>query len=159
MYCRIVFNFILIKVCYTLCFILRFITIEFISVQILFLLLYISYLLYPFFSKILLNILDESEYQKKFTKAYRATHRNNIFYMQNFIFEFYKSKSRVQLWLFENNEIRYEAQIIGFDEYMNMVLEDCEEVNIKNNTRNYLGRIMLKGDKHHFSERNIILYT
>ena len=81
MYCRIVFNFIIIKVCYTLCFILRFINIEFISVQILFLLLYISYLLYPFFSKILLNILDESEYQKKFTKAYRATHRNNIFYM------------------------------------------------------------------------------
>ena len=81
MYCKIVFNFIIIKVCYTLCFILRFITIEFISVQILFLLLYISYLLYPFFSKILLNILDESEYQKKFTKAYRATHRNNIFYM------------------------------------------------------------------------------
>ena len=42
---------------------------------------------------------------------------------------------------------------------MNMVLKDCEEVNIKNDTRNYLGRIMLKGDKHHFSERNIILYT
>lgn len=52
----------------------------------------------------------------------------------------------MQIWLFENKEIRYEAQIIGFDEYMNMVLEDCEEVNIKNDTRNYLGRIMLKGD-------------
>ena len=29
---------------------------------------------------------------------------------------------------------------------MNMVLEDCEEVNYKKDTREYLGRIMLKGD-------------
>ena len=29
---------------------------------------------------------------------------------------------------------------------MNMVLEDTEEVNYKNDTRTYLGRIMLKGD-------------
>ena len=65
---------------------------------------------------------------------------------QNFLFDLYKAKSRVQIWLFENSEIRYEAQILGFDEYMNMVLEDCEEVNYKKETRNYLGRIMLKGD-------------
>lgn len=29
---------------------------------------------------------------------------------------------------------------------MNLVMEDCEEVNTKKGTRSYLGRIMLKGD-------------
>ncbi|KAI0511172.1 hypothetical protein KFK09_011797 [Dendrobium nobile] len=34
----------------------------------------------------------------------------------------------------------------GFDEYMNLVLDDADEVNIKKNTRKPLGRILLKGD-------------
>ncbi|KDO62424.1 hypothetical protein CISIN_1g0346511mg, partial [Citrus sinensis] len=34
----------------------------------------------------------------------------------------------------------------GFDEYMNLVLDDAEEVHIKKNTRKPLGRILLKGD-------------
>uniref|UniRef100_A0A804UJN9 Small nuclear ribonucleoprotein E n=1 Tax=Zea mays TaxID=4577 RepID=A0A804UJN9_MAIZE len=34
----------------------------------------------------------------------------------------------------------------GFDEYMNLVLDDAEEINVKKNTRKTLGRILLKGD-------------
>jgi len=34
----------------------------------------------------------------------------------------------------------------GFDEYMNLVLDDAEEINVKKNTRKSLGRILLKGD-------------
>lgn len=34
----------------------------------------------------------------------------------------------------------------GFDEYMNIVLDEAEEVNIKTQHRNKVGRIMLKGD-------------
>ncbi|KAF3514394.1 hypothetical protein F2Q69_00004608 [Brassica cretica] len=34
----------------------------------------------------------------------------------------------------------------GFDEYMNLVLDEAEEVSIKKNTRKPLGRILLKGD-------------
>jgi hypothetical protein len=34
----------------------------------------------------------------------------------------------------------------GFDEYMNLVLDEAEEVSIKRKTRKPLGRIMLKGD-------------
>ncbi|KAK2646548.1 hypothetical protein Ddye_021743 [Dipteronia dyeriana] len=34
----------------------------------------------------------------------------------------------------------------GFDEYMNLVLDDAEEVSIKNKSRKSLGRILLKGD-------------
>jgi len=29
---------------------------------------------------------------------------------------------------------------------MNLVMDDCEEVNVKKGTRSYLGRILLKGD-------------
>ncbi|KAL8135138.1 hypothetical protein AgCh_009968 [Apium graveolens] len=34
----------------------------------------------------------------------------------------------------------------GFDEYMNLVLDDAEEVSIKKKSRKPLGRILLKGD-------------
>lgn len=34
----------------------------------------------------------------------------------------------------------------GFDEFMNLVLDDAVEVNVKKETRQPLGRILLKGD-------------
>ena len=34
----------------------------------------------------------------------------------------------------------------GFDEYMNLVLDDAEELSMKKKTRKPLGRILLKGD-------------
>lgn len=39
-----------------------------------------------------------------------------------------------------------EGRIIGFDEYMNLVLDEAEEVSVKRKTRKALGRILLKGD-------------
>ena len=35
---------------------------------------------------------------------------------------------------------------MGFDEYMNLVLDDAEELNIKKQERTPIGRILLKGD-------------
>ncbi|PIA45665.1 hypothetical protein AQUCO_01600114v1 [Aquilegia coerulea] len=64
----------------------------------------------------------------------------------NLIFRFLQSKARIQIWLFEQKDLRIEGRIIGFDEYMNLVLDDAEEVNIKKHTRKTLGRILLKGD-------------
>ncbi|KAI5084212.1 hypothetical protein GOP47_0000381 [Adiantum capillus-veneris] len=64
----------------------------------------------------------------------------------NLIFRFLQSKSRIQFWLFEQKDLRIEGRIIGFDEYMNLVLDDAEEVSIKKKTRKPLGRILLKGD-------------
>jgi small nuclear ribonucleoprotein E len=53
----------------------------------------------------------------------------------------------VCVWIFENVNSRIEGAIVGFDEYMNLVLDDAEEYNIKtSNKRKTLGRIMLKGD-------------
>ncbi|KAL0346262.1 UNVERIFIED_CONTAM: Small nuclear ribonucleoprotein E [Sesamum radiatum] len=45
----------------------------------------------------------------------------------NLIFRFLQSKARIQIWLFEQKDLRIEGRIIGFDEYMNLVLDDAEE--------------------------------
>jgi small nuclear ribonucleoprotein E len=53
----------------------------------------------------------------------------------------------VQIWLYENTDIRLTGVIIGFDEFMNVVLDNAEEVKQDEfKTRTPLGRIMLKGD-------------
>lgn len=62
------------------------------------------------------------------------------------IFRFLQNKSRVSIWLFEQTDVRIEGQIIGFDEYMNLVLEDAAEVSKKKGSNRPLGRILLKGD-------------
>jgi len=64
----------------------------------------------------------------------------------NLIFRFLQSKAKIQIWLYDQADLRIEGRIIGFDEYMNLVLEDAEEVSVKRNSRKPLGRILLKGD-------------
>uniref|UniRef100_A0A182W3T6 Probable small nuclear ribonucleoprotein E n=1 Tax=Anopheles minimus TaxID=112268 RepID=A0A182W3T6_9DIPT len=64
----------------------------------------------------------------------------------NLIFRYLQNRSRVQVWLYENTHLRIEGHIVGFDEYMNLVLDEAEEFNTKKQTRRQLGRIMLKGD-------------
>ncbi|KAF3452842.1 hypothetical protein FNV43_RR03275 [Rhamnella rubrinervis] len=57
----------------------------------------------------------------------------------NLIFRFLQSKARIQIWLFEQKDLRIEGRIIGFDEYMNLVLDDAEEVNVKKKSKKSLG--------------------
>jgi small nuclear ribonucleoprotein E len=64
----------------------------------------------------------------------------------NLIFRFLQSRQKIQVWLFDQSDLRIEGRIIGFDEYMNLVLEEAEEVSMKKKTRKSLGRILLKGD-------------
>mmetsp|Transcript_1587 Transcript_1587/g.5985 ORF Transcript_1587/g.5985 Transcript_1587/m.5985 type:complete len:89 (+) Transcript_1587:213-479(+) len=64
----------------------------------------------------------------------------------NLIFRFLQTKARIQIWLFENVDVVMEGRIIGFDEYMNLVLDEAEEVNKKKGTKKTIGRILLKGD-------------
>ena len=56
------------------------------------------------------------------------------------------AKSQIQVWLYEQVNMRIEGCIIGFDEYMNLVLDDAEEIHSKTKSRKQLSRIMLKGD-------------
>ena len=56
---------------------------------------------------------------------------------------FWQKKTRVKLWLYEDTKTQLEGQIIGFDEYMNMVLDEAVEIGKK---RVEVGRILVKGD-------------
>ena len=71
----------------------------------------------------------------------------------NLVFRFFQKKLRVQvsgkilfcnflenddfnaenlkIWLYDVVNVRLEGVIIGFDEYMNLVLDDVEELNVK----------------------------
>lgn len=64
----------------------------------------------------------------------------------NLIFEFLKNRERIQVWLYENVSMKMEGVIIGFDEYMNVVLDEAEEVYLKTGVKKPVGRILLKGD-------------
>lgn len=64
----------------------------------------------------------------------------------NLVFSFLQKRSTVEIWLFEQIDTKIEGQILGFDEFMNLVLDNAYEVSAKKKTRKHLGRIMLKGD-------------
>ena len=64
----------------------------------------------------------------------------------NLIFRFLQTKSRVRVWLYENAEELIEGQLVGFDEYMNLVLDHAEEVDAKKKTKRKVGRLLLRGD-------------
>ncbi|BGP19374.1 hypothetical protein JCM10213_001001 [Rhodosporidiobolus nylandii] len=70
----------------------------------------------------------------------------------NVIFKHLQQGQRVQVWLFDNVEQRLEGKILGFDEFMNVVLDQTEEVWVKDTKtkksgdRQTLGRLLLKGE-------------
>jgi len=64
----------------------------------------------------------------------------------NLIFRYLQNRTKVSVWLYENVNCRIEGHIVGFDEYMNLVLDEASEVHTKRQTVKNLGRIMLKGD-------------
>jgi len=64
----------------------------------------------------------------------------------NLIFRYLQNRARIQVWLTENVNLRIEGHIIGFDEYMNLVLDDAEELYLKTKKRRPVGRILLKGE-------------
>ena len=64
----------------------------------------------------------------------------------NLIFRYLQNRSRIQVWLSENVKLRIEGLLIGFDEYMNLVLDDACEYHLKSNVKKSVGRILLKGE-------------
>ncbi|KAI5452808.1 hypothetical protein NCC49_000553 [Naganishia albida] len=65
----------------------------------------------------------------------------------NIIFKHLQTKTPVQIWLYDQKDLRIEGTIIGFDEFMNVVLDDASEIYVKTGKpRRPLGRMMLKGD-------------
>ncbi|XP_006427727.2 small nuclear ribonucleoprotein E [Citrus clementina] len=60
------------------------------------------------------------------------------------IFVFSATVLILLLWINVQNSVLHMFQ--GFDEYMNLVLDEAEEVSVKKKSRKPLGRILLKGD-------------
>ena len=65
----------------------------------------------------------------------------------NIITGFKDSGDRVCVWLSKEYTTRFEGKLLGFDEFLNLVLDDTVEINMKNNTRTNAGRLLLKGDQ------------
>ena len=55
-------------------------------------------------------------------------------------------RTRILIWLYDNANVCIEGRIVGFDEYMNLVLDAAVEVDSSKQTSKPLGRILLKGD-------------
>ncbi|KAK3983805.1 hypothetical protein QBC44DRAFT_338040 [Cladorrhinum sp. PSN332] len=69
----------------------------------------------------------------------------------NFLFKLLQQRTVVQIWLYEQLSIRIVGIIRGFDEFMNLVIDDAVEVKQITKTNNKeerrpLGQILLKGD-------------
>mmetsp|Transcript_23988 Transcript_23988/g.54134 ORF Transcript_23988/g.54134 Transcript_23988/m.54134 type:complete len:93 (-) Transcript_23988:130-408(-) len=64
----------------------------------------------------------------------------------NLIFRFLQNRTRILIWLYDNDSLCIEGRIVGFDEYMNLVLDDAAEKDKAKKTTKPLGRILLKGD-------------
>lgn len=64
----------------------------------------------------------------------------------NFIFRLLQSRARVVIWLKDIVNERFEGIIVGFDEFMNIVLEDTIEMNNRTNFKRKVGTILLKGE-------------
>ena len=60
------------------------------------------------------------------------------------LFKFLQLHATVQVWLFEQSDTRIQGTLVGFDEFMNVVLEDA--VQISGDKERKIGKIMLKGD-------------
>ncbi|EDO14418.1 hypothetical protein Kpol_218p3 [Vanderwaltozyma polyspora DSM 70294] len=71
----------------------------------------------------------------------------------NCIFNYLQQQTLVTFWLYEQVGIRIRGKIAGFDEFMNVVIDDALEVPVdvktgkeKLDEARKLGRILLKGD-------------
>lgn len=68
----------------------------------------------------------------------------------NLIFRYLQNRAKIAVWLTENLTLRIEGRIIGFDEYMNLVLDEaCEVITPKDGSKKrvkQVGRILLKGE-------------
>ncbi|EAS29420.3 LSM domain-containing protein [Coccidioides immitis RS] len=68
----------------------------------------------------------------------------------HFIFKLLQQRSTVSIWLYEQLAVRIEGKIRGFDEFMNLVIDDAVEVRVptkdQEEQRRQLGQILLKGD-------------
>ncbi|GEQ66681.1 hypothetical protein JCM33374_g344 [Metschnikowia sp. JCM 33374] len=64
----------------------------------------------------------------------------------NLIFKYLQQQSLVTIWLYEQTQSRIQGKVRGFDEFMNIVIDEAVEISTVNGAKQDLGRILLKGD-------------
>ena len=64
----------------------------------------------------------------------------------NTVYSFLQEKQRVSVWMQHDNATRIEGVLLGYDEFMNLVLDEAVEVNTKTKKTFAIGRTLLKGD-------------
>ncbi|GMG40974.1 unnamed protein product [Ambrosiozyma monospora] len=65
----------------------------------------------------------------------------------NQLFKYLQQQSKVNIWLYEQVSTRITGIIKGFDEFMNVVIDDAVEIDAQDpSIQRKLGRILLKGD-------------
>lgn len=71
----------------------------------------------------------------------------------NCLFNYLQQQATLSIWLYEQVGYRIQGKICGFDEFMNVVIEDAIQVPVDPKTGGEsleqgvkLGRILLKGD-------------
>ena len=72
--------------------------------------------------------------------------RKDILGAIEFIFKFMEQRVKVEILLTNIPNTRYRGIIRGFDEWMNLVLEQVVEFNVKTGKQKPLGRMLLKGE-------------
>ena len=76
----------------------------------------------------------------------RGREKKEILGAIEYIFKLMEQKVKVEIWITNNKNTKFTGIIRGFDEWMNFVLDQAVEINIKQNKMIPLGRILLKGD-------------
>lgn len=64
----------------------------------------------------------------------------------NVVFRFMKDQQRVCIWLTHDSQTKIEGNMLGYDEFMNVVLGDAVEINTKMKDSTPLGKILLRSD-------------
>ncbi|CAD8072625.1 unnamed protein product [Paramecium primaurelia] len=61
-------------------------------------------------------------------------------------FTLFTEKTQLEIWLVENDNLRIQGKLAGFDEYLNLVLDRAVEYDRKTKATKELGKILLKGE-------------
>lgn len=64
----------------------------------------------------------------------------------NVVYKFIQDAQRVRIWLVYDTKICVEGVLVGYDSFMNVVLSDASEVNLKEKTSTHFGKMLLRSD-------------
>lgn len=62
------------------------------------------------------------------------------------VHKFMKDEQRVCIWLIHDTQTKIEGTLLGYDEFMNVVLGDAVEINARKKESTKLGKILLRSD-------------